>query len=113
MMKPPPSSSSHHGLSAGSKAAASAASAAAAAAAAYESSNEEDVHNHSSKTIIDLIQPSRVKLNHLNLNHQHNLNDVRLEKDSLNVDDSMATMFNKSKILINNYLSLYFSIFLA
>ena len=63
----------------------------AAAATAYESSNEEDVHNHSSKTIIDLIQPSRVKLQHLN--------ESRVEKDSLNVDESIG-LFAKSKKFI-------------
>jgi hypothetical protein len=51
-----------------------------------ESSNEEDVHNNSSKTIIDLIQPNKVKLKHLN--------EVSLAKDSLNTEDLIHS-FNK------------------
>lgn len=59
---------------------------------AYESSNEEDVHNHSSKTIIDLIQPNRVKMKHLD--------EVRMEKDSLNVDESMPSFAKSMNYLV-------------
>lgn len=69
-----------------------------ATTAAYESSNEEDVHNHSSKTIIDLIQPNRVKLQHLN--------ESRIEKDSLNVDESIG-LFAKSKNSLEKILNLF------
>lgn len=61
----------------------------------FTSSNvEDDVHNHSSKTIIDLIQPNRVKL----AMHFHNSKPSKtgiFEKDSLSADDSV-TSFIKS-----------------